>query len=86
MANTYPLSKKELRDLARVISGTLLTQSEICMLDGTELTEEDQRYVLERVHKFGEAIHKKVIDTDYLRLALNVDVMAEHAINKEYEG
>lgn len=86
MANTYPLSKKELRDLARVIAGTFLTQSEICMLDGTELTEEDQSYVLDRVHKLGEAIHKKVIDTDYLGLTLNIDVLAEHAINKEYEG
>lgn len=86
MANTYPLSKKELRDLARVIAGTLLTQNEVCMFEDTELTDDDQQYVIDQIKKLGEAIYKKVIDTDYLGLTLHVDVFAEHAVSKEYES
>ncbi len=85
MANTYTLSKKELRDLARVIAGTLLTQAEVCMLEETEITEEDKHYVIDQVHKLGEATHKKVVDKDYLELPLSVDALTEYAVSKEYE-
>lgn len=82
MANTYTLSKKELRDLARVIAGTLLTQAEVCMLEETEIIEEDKHYVIDQIHKFGEAIHKKVVDKDYLELPLSVDTLTESLLAK----